>query len=293
MHIMKSSRIIDIAITTLFVLGGFLLTQGVSAAWYVPPSGPLPARPAAQEPQAPLELATSTSQSLNWAGYVAQGGTYTAVSGSWVVPAVDTSQNTSLMADATWVGVGGVAARDLIQAGTQAITDETGDIIYQPWIETIPGDSLVVPFKVSPGDSMSVNITEIASGLWRVSLLNNTTGASYAKTITHDSSHSSAEWIEEMPALAEAGVFIPLDNFGTVNFTGGSAVKDSVALSIAGTGAQELSMTDGWGGGLAAPTQLSPDGASFSVARLPTQAVASFYVPERRHRAFFTGESGF
>jgi|GEM_PF-3065116 len=72
------------------------------------------------ETTASLALATSTSSSLNWSGYVARGGTYTEVYGSWVVPRVAPSTGT-YAADATWVGIGGVRNQNLIQAGTQAI----------------------------------------------------------------------------------------------------------------------------------------------------------------------------
>src|SRR4051812_44346743 len=74
-----------------------------------------------------LALAPSVDRSLNWSGYVAGGSDYTAISGSWVVPQVSGG---TLSADATWVGIGGTASRNLIQAGTQAIVDYDGTVVY-------------------------------------------------------------------------------------------------------------------------------------------------------------------
>jgi hypothetical protein len=39
---------------------------------------------------------------------------------------------------ATWVGIGGVNSRDLIQAGTQQQTTGTGQTQYQAWVEMLP-----------------------------------------------------------------------------------------------------------------------------------------------------------
>jgi hypothetical protein len=87
--------------------------------------------------------------SLNWAGYTATEGSYTSVSGSWVVPEV---KNASVgRADAAWVGIGGVESHDLIQAGTQAVVTRRG-VQYQAWYEMLPDVSIPVPLAVRPGD---------------------------------------------------------------------------------------------------------------------------------------------
>src|SRR5580692_4075887 len=49
---------------------------------------------------------SSNTSALNWSGYVATDGTYTSVSGSWTVPTVTNASGD--VADATWVGIGGV-----------------------------------------------------------------------------------------------------------------------------------------------------------------------------------------
>ena len=132
--------------------------------------------------------ATSTAASYNWAGYVAEDGVYTAVSGTWVVPVVSTEH--ALAADATWVGIGGVTAPDLIQAGTQALVDAQGNVEYQAWVERLPEASERVPFAVSVGGSVTVSVTLTGrsrppSGgqVWDISFINNTTGKPNALVI--------------------------------------------------------------------------------------------------------------
>src|SRR5205807_743579 len=75
------------------------------------------ATPGQTDTTQPGTPASSASRSSNWSGYVANGGSFTAVTATWVVPQVSA---TSTGADATWVGIGGLNSRDLIQAGTQA-----------------------------------------------------------------------------------------------------------------------------------------------------------------------------
>jgi hypothetical protein len=65
---------------------------------------------------------------------------------------------------------------------------------------------------------------------------------------------------------------LPLDNFGTVQFNGGSTVKDGQTMSIAGTGARAITMIGDSNQPLAVPSALGDDGASFSVARTDTAA---------------------
>ncbi|MDE1925423.1 MAG: hypothetical protein KGH79_04595 [Patescibacteria group bacterium] len=273
----NANRMFDVLSITLFAMSGFLLAQGTVAAWQS-------TAPTAAASQVPARVAPNTS-SLNWSGYVAQGGSYTSVAGSWVVPRVDASNTAMLAADATWVGIGGVSELNLIQAGTQAILDGEGDIVYQPWLETIPGNSYVIPIDVHSGDSITTSIVEQRPSHWLISLRDNTTGQSYQTTLTHDSSLSSAEWIEEMPSSAGGNFFIPLDEFGEVPFTGGSTVDNGNPQTIAQSGAQPLTMTSLQGEELATTSVLSADGGGFVVTRSGAQAQMAL---GRRHSHTYT-----
>jgi biopolymer transport protein ExbD len=215
--------------------------------------------------------------SRNWSGYAATGGTYTAVSGTWTVPQFN-SADTTFGIDASWIGIGGVRSRDLIQAGTQQTINGNGRTQYQAWVEMLPRASRPVALSVHPGDSVSVSISEQSADQWLIEFTNNTTGQKYQETQTYRSSHSSAEWVEEAPSGGR-GV-LPLSNFGSIEFSSGSTVKDGQTLSIAAAGARAITMVGSNEQALAVPTALGGDGASFSVAR--TDAPANTAGPRGR-----------
>ena len=220
-------------------------------------------------PNSPAGAGTS----LNWAGYEATGGTYTSIGASWMIPASAApagAATNELSADATWVGIGGVSSRDLIQAGTQTVF-QNGSPTYQAWYETLPSDSEQVPLTVHPGDAMTVSITQQSNGQWSVYFFDSTTGQSYTTSVSYQSSLSSAEWIEEMPSATHG--FVALDNFGTAAFTNGFTVENGAQVSIAGANAQPLTMINSAGQALAIPSSLGADGGSFNVTR--TNAAAS------------------
>lgn len=205
---------------------------------------------------------TSLNQSQNWAGYAATGGTFTSVSGTWTVPTVSTA--TSPAANATWVGIGGVTSTDLIQAGTQAIV-QGGQVTYAAWIETLPQSSHDVTLTVSPGDKVSVSITQQSTGNWQVTIKDLTTGKSYQTSVYYQSSLSSAEWIEESPTAGRQQV--PLDNFGKVSFTGATTVENGQTRSIQQANGQQITMSAGYGQALAQTSTLGSSGSSFTVTR--------------------------
>jgi hypothetical protein len=203
------------------------------------------------------------NSSYNWAGYVSTGGAFTSVSGTWVIPSV--ASNPNLTGDATWVGIGGVSGNDLVQVGTQALTGP-GSTTYQAWYETLPSFSQPISMVVNPGDSVTASISQYASNQWTISLRDNTSGQSFQTVLPYNSTMSSAEWIEEMPSQA-GGAFIPLDNFGVIQFSGGSTVKNGQPLTLAQAGANGMTMINSSGQPVATTSALGTDGASFSVSR--------------------------
>ncbi len=230
------------------------------AAEQTPPTGQSRSPRAQPLPQGPVTPGSSVSR--NWSGYVAQGGAFTSVSGTWTVPQPSLA---SAGIDATWVGIGGVTSRDLIQAGTQAIVSGAGGAQYEVWIEALPQPSHPVPLAVTGGDTVSVMLTEQAAGEWLVSLRNETTGKSYATTVRYASSGSSAEWVEEAPSAGRR--VAPLDDFGIVRFKAGGAVEGGTSVSLGGANAKAITMIDPAGRPLASPSALGSDGSSFTVAR--------------------------
>jgi hypothetical protein len=205
--------------------------------------------------------AISSSTSSNWSGYAAGGGGYTSVSGTWTVPNVSLS---TVGADATWVGIGGVETRDLIQAGTQASVSG-GEVAYDAWIEMLPAPSKTISLSVNPGDSVTVSITQKSALDWTIALKNNTTGGRFSTTVQYRSSNASVEWVQEAPSVGRGTV--PLDDFGTLKFSGASAVKDGKTLDLRGLDARAITMINGARQALATPSVIGDDGASFSVTR--------------------------
>lgn len=233
----------------------------------------------------PTEPATSNASNLgissNWSGYAASSGTYTAVSGTWTVPAYTASTGAGV--SATWVGIGGVTTRDLIQAGTQQQTSGNGQTMYQAWIEMLPQASRPVPLAVTAGDSVSVSIAEQAGNTWLISFDNRTTGQTYQQIVTYASSHSSAEWIQEAPSAARAGI-LPLDNFGTVSFDNATTVKNGQSMSLAEAGATGITMVGANRQTLAVPSSVGSDGDSFTVSRTSAAASPHTNVPSHPGR---------
>jgi hypothetical protein len=218
--------------------------------------------------------AISSSTSSNWSGYAASGGKFTSVTATWTVPNVTA---TASGADATWVGVGGLESRDLIQAGTQAMVDR-GAVTYQAWIEMLPESSRPVPLSVTAGDSVTVTLTQSGASDWSIAMKNNTTGERYTTTVRYVSSNSSAEWVQEAPSVGR-GV-VPLDNFGAVAFTAASAVRDGTRMDLRALDAHAITMINGARQPLATPSQLTSDGSGFTVTR--TQNASDTATPRRR-----------
>jgi len=160
------------------------------------PQSPTQPNPAPRPGVNPLVPSQDTSH--NWSGYAATGGKFTSVTGTWTIPQVDSTGEVGV--GATWVGIGGVSSRDLIQAGTQETDGGSGRVRYSAWVETLPQVAQPVPFTVRPGDSVTVTIAEQSANNWSIDFKNNTTGKTYHTSKRYTSSHSSAEWVVEAPA---------------------------------------------------------------------------------------------
>lgn len=216
--------------------------------------------------------ASSGNITNNWAGYDATGGVFSGVSGSWTIPEVTGSDETS--ADATWIGVGGVSTNDLIQVGTQNVIAANGQVTASAFYELLPDVSQSLPgVSVNPGDAITASLTETSSGIWTISLTDTTDGSSYSGSVPYASSESSAEWIEEDPSGAVNQ--IPFDNFGTVAINSGSATLNGNSVTIAGANGEALTMVNSAGQVLASTSTLGSDGASFSVTRSSAASVSA------------------
>lgn len=205
--------------------------------------------------------------STNWSGYLATSGTFSAVSAAWTVPTITGAGGTE-SADSTWVGIGGVTSGDLVQVGTYNIVEPGGQVDTQAFYELLPALSQAIPaMTVSQGDSITAGVSEVSAGQWQIHIADSTTGQSFNTTVAYSSSHSSAEWIEEDPSSSFRHL-IPLDNFGTAQFSGGTAVVNGSATTISGSNSLPVTMVDRNGQNIAIPSVISGGGSGFSVSRV-------------------------
>lgn len=213
----------------------------------------------------PEDRPIDVSASSNWAGYSMTGSDFTAVQGSWVVPDISKETAVPLAGDAAWIGIGGITHNDLIQIGTEDFADGKGNRTYQAFYETLPNAAKNINMSINSGDSISASINEVSEGKWLLTLKDRTTGDEFSKEVDYDSSKSSAEWIEEMPLEATSDRFVPLDDFGSVTFSGISTTKDGVSIDL-DQNAESITLLHG-NSALAVPSKISDDGSSFTVNR--------------------------
>jgi hypothetical protein len=196
----------------------------------------------------------SVSQSTNWSGY-AKTGSFTTATGHWTVPTVSGSGNHF---SSQWVGIDGFNNSNLIQTGTEADV-QGGRATYDAWWEILPAAETVIPtITVHPGDSMTGTVGKVSGTTWKITLTDNTTGASFTTNKTYRGAGTSAEWIEE--ATSVNGVIGAPPRFSTFSFTGLTANGANPNL----TTAQEILLVQG---STTYSTPSAPSGGnSFSVA---------------------------
>ena len=203
-------------------------------------------------PSAPAPAASTSVPAVsgNWAGYVAapaSGSGVSAVSGSWIVPPAG-SLPPGLSSD--WVGIGGMNSTDLIQTGTleasQPLDSLLGFPTYSAWYELLPGPQVTFGGPVSPGDHMTASVVSNGGNSWTISLADGGRWSA-TKTVSYQSSGSSAEWVHESTSVEfdVAGVGlppvpIPMGGSGTVTFDHGGAVIGGVQRTIASSGAMQV-----------------------------------------------------
>jgi len=243
-----------------------------SGSWKVqaddhPGNGSNPSTPGTltPEPTPPEQIVPAgPGQSRNWSGYVATGATFTAITASWTVP--NSTGGSPQASSATWVGIGGVRSRDLIQAGTEEEVFRDGQTVYNAWYELLPESSRQVNLAVAPGDVVKVAISQQKSGDWLIEIDNQTSGKKFTTTVAYRSRESSAEWVEEAPSNLRGRV-LNLDDFGSVTFENAVTTKDAKSASISGASGRPVSMIDRSGQVIALPSKLNPDGTSFTITR--------------------------
>jgi hypothetical protein len=228
--------------------------------------------------------------SSNWSGYAsADAGTgatptsFSAVAGSWVQPAATCTPGGAAYA-AFWVGLGGFSPTSdaLEQTGTETDCSLGGAPRYSMWYELLPAPPVTVKLVVRPGDTISASVA-VSGTTVTIKIRNVTRHTAFGKKLRMAApDRSSAEWIAEAPSTCGATgcQTLPLANFGTVSFSGATAIGAGHHGTIADPAWAATAVTLHGGGPSAfrgrfvgdspdadaVPSGLGGDGASFSVA---------------------------
>lgn len=190
----------------------------------------------------PAAASTTSYQSTNWSGYLANGGSFTAVSGSWIAPNPIGTSSSVESADGTWIGIGGVTSSDLIQVGTANTVSPSGTVSTIGFYELLPAAAQITSsLTVKPGDKMSASIVQTAPTQWMISMTNVTTGQTFSTSVSYSSSLSSAEWIQEDPSYQD-GSLVLLDNFGAVQFSNATTTMSGTTYTASAIGASPITM---------------------------------------------------
>jgi hypothetical protein len=212
---------------------------------------------------------------LNWGGYAVASDfnnpqpVITGISGSWVVPQIETSQNDTF--SAIWVGIGGTVGMTLIQAGTEQDCI-SGTVYYSAWFELLPSNSVTIPtIEISPGDTInaSINLVDSAANLWSIYLGDLSNGQSFNQDFVYDASRLSAEWIVERPTADNS--LSNLANFQKVTISNCRAIVNGTLGNIADFNYVQNLMTDKQKIPLVEVSNVSNDGSSFTVTYLRSQ----------------------
>jgi hypothetical protein len=217
--------------------------------------------------------------SNNWSGYGVSGGTYTAVQGTWIVPAVSYqsySGSPKVEASSTWIGIGGQEGDPtLIQTGTMQVAGPTGETQYFAWYEILPDTEVPISpkqYPVKAGDTITATIKctaacgSYALSTWLITLTNaNRWPKPYSITLQYASSLTSVEWIVEGPCInncssSEPG-FAYLPNYGSTTFSAISVNNANPNLSRSPNG---IIMKDPSGKAMSSPSD-PVGGNSFTV----------------------------
>ena len=215
-----------------------------------------------------LPLHGGTTSSLNWSGYaVTPGSGITAVSSTFTVPSAGLAPPGFA---ATWTGIGGYSTSDLIQAGTAEQSLPSNPVLgpqYYAWYELLPNSETQLTncsgdanCTVTPGDSVSVNISNVSGNTWSISVADSGKW-SWSQNVNYSSTESSAEWILEAPTLVAQTILAPV---GTVHFGPTSTYTDGGGTHTIAAGNPTLIDLGTGVVNEATPSALASDGQSFN-----------------------------
>jgi hypothetical protein len=177
---------------------------------------------------------------------VLDGGPFTAVQGTFNVPALYSSTSSGSVAE--WVGIDGDTAANpsVFQAGVAEDYNAATNLYrVHAWWESFPAPPVDVPVRVTAGDQVTVKIVETGAAVWTIVLTDNTNGQSFSTLQSYSGPATSAEWIVEAPGTIQNGTIqtlahyaspVTFTNLGVIGSQGGLTrmiiVQNGVTLSV-------------------------------------------------------------
>jgi hypothetical protein len=182
--------------------------------------------------------------SRNWSGYVATGGPFLGVQGTFTVPNLRRASAPARTSE--WVGIDGRDNGYLIQAGVEQDFDpSTGLVSHYAWWQILPGRpaQVEVPLIVLPGDEITVLIGRRGAGRqWSIVVTDDTTGQTFTMRRAYTGPAGSAEWVVEAPSTRGVqdtlGAYSPRVIFSSVGVAGKPA---TVARAVIREGGRVVS----------------------------------------------------
>lgn len=211
-------------------------------------------------PNERVPAAGGTVSSFNWSGYAVRSSNHaiSRATSAFIVPKLTPPPSSGYASN--WVGIGGFSSSDLIQAG---ISEQSATPHYFAWWEKLPNSAVPINGKsVSPGDKVTVTVAQTSSQKWKISLTD--AGRwSFSKTVSYNSSRSSAEWILEAPTVG--GTQSKLPGLSTSKFGPTSTyVTNGASHTIAQGNPDKILMQTRSGSREATPSALASNGQSFN-----------------------------
>ncbi len=171
----------------------------------------------------------NVQQSSNWSGYAETAGGYTSATANWTVPSVSATSGSTY--SSAWVGIDGDGNSNLIQTGTES-DYSSGRARYDAWWEILPAaETVITNITVHPGDSFTGTVSKVSGTTWKITLRDNTTGASYSANHTYRGPGGSVEYIQEAPEVN--GSIAKIAHFSTFSFSNLTVNGHSPALKSA------------------------------------------------------------
>ncbi|TEY70401.1 hypothetical protein BOTCAL_0104g00100 [Botryotinia calthae] len=193
-------------------------------------------------PSSEVTNKTNVAYSSNWAGAVLIGTGYTSVTGTFTAPSPSTAES-----GAAWVGIDGdTCGTAILQTGIDW-TKSGSSISYDAWYEWYPDYSYDFSgISISAGDTIKVTVTATSKTSGTAIVDNVTKGKSVSHTfsggVEGDLCEYNAEWIVE--DFEEGSSLVSFANFGTVTFTGASAVTSGKTVGLSGASIIDLKQTE-------------------------------------------------